>query len=106
MVISEHFYKWMKSTASLTMETCCEQCMKLPKVEEEEDEEGWLLMDLVIRSWQTIDYKDEIMITFYSVLCKAALQKCVGDKCGDWNSKDHQVALAMMKEDILLELHT
>lgn len=91
------FNKWIESTAELTLDICDEQFSKLPKTDEEDkdDEEGWLPMEVVIRSWQTIQ-KHESVCIFYSSLCNLALQKCMEDVC-NWNAEVQRSTLTLVQ---------
>jgi hypothetical protein len=95
--VSQNFDEWTMSTSQLVLKFCREQFSKLPIVDDADtdDDEGFLSMELVIRSWHTIE-KAESVDTFYFGLCNLALQKCVGDTC-DWDAEVHRSGLTMIK---------
>ena len=96
--VSNTSKKQIENIAELAMNKCCEHFLILPNGDEEDnDNEGWLCMELMIRSWQTIP-KHESVIIFYSHLCHLALQKFVGDIC-NWELEVQRTAQTMAKEE-------
>jgi len=90
------------------MDVCYKQCLNLPKGEDDDDDQGWLLLDLLVRSLQRVDKMHEPIVTFSSAFCNLALQICIGDEF-DWDEKLQRSALAMVqsmdKNRIVMEEH-
>lgn len=89
---NDTFEEWIGSCVGFVMESF-KQYSKLPSLADEEarDDTGWLLIEIVIRSWNSVEDKQENVMMFYSSLCNAVLGKCFEGH--EWDEELQQVIL-------------
>ena len=90
---NELLQKWIGSCVGFVMKSC-KHYSKLPKVADEEtsDDTGWLLIEIIIRSWNSVEDKHKSVLMFYSALCKVVLGECFKGHC-KWDEELQRVLL-------------
>ena len=73
--VSDEMISWIKITSLMVHNKCRNNSLQLPKSNADENDDvddenrnEWLLADLLLRSWQDVDQRNELYTTFFYFL--------------------------------------
>eukprot|EP00554_Chaetoceros_debilis_P008936 CAMPEP_0194105896 /NCGR_PEP_ID=MMETSP0150-20130528/6015_1 /TAXON_ID=122233 /ORGANISM="Chaetoceros debilis, Strain MM31A-1" /LENGTH=719 /DNA_ID=CAMNT_0038793889 /DNA_START=48 /DNA_END=2204 /DNA_ORIENTATION=+ len=85
--VSDEMISWIKITSLMMHNECRNNSLQLPKSNADENDDvddenrnEWLLADLLLRSWQDVDQRNELYTTFFYFLSRVMLQSCLGGR--------------------------
>ncbi len=97
-ILSKDFLTWMGQSCNLALDMCCNRKLKPINIDESDNDKihEFLTCDLILRSWQDIDQRNELFATFYYILSKHVLEKLLGDEI-DFDQKSQNLSLNMKR---------